>query len=320
MKYNGPDGDQYIYFYEGTPTGAYIKWDSTLNRFVFSHPIDGSISDADKLDGQHGSYYLDRANHTGIQPRSTISDFAHKDTHKTGGSDAFTSTDTIEALVKRIQAQGSVNLEIGTIGDGQFLKRSSGSIVGSSIAVGDLPAHKNTHVSGGSDAFTSTDIIDALVRRIRESGGTNLQIQTVADQQVLMRVGTDIYGYYIKNQIVFYEDGTLTVKTKAGMPATIIVPFNCTVIEVYGYVETAPTGSAIIVDVNLNGTSIWNTNPSNRLTINAGSQTGSSTTFDTSNFSKNDRLTIDIDQVGSGTAGEDLSVCIRIRPREVAVP
>jgi hypothetical protein len=135
-----------------------------------------------------------------------------------------------------------------------------------------------------------------------------------------MRVGTDIYGYYIKNQIVFYEDGTLTVKTKAGMPATIIVPFDCTVIEVYGYVETAPTGSAIIVDVNLNGTSIWNTNPSNRLTINAGSQTGSSTTFDTSDFSKNDRLTIDIDQVGSGNAGEDLSVCIRIRPREVSPP
>jgi len=29
--------------------------------------------DADKLDGQEGSYYLDRANHTGIQPPSTIS-------------------------------------------------------------------------------------------------------------------------------------------------------------------------------------------------------------------------------------------------------
>jgi hypothetical protein len=121
----------------------------------------------------------------------------------------------------------------------------------------------------------------------------------------------------IKNQIVFYEDGTLTVKTKAGIPATIIVPFDCSVIEVYGYVETAPTGSAIIVDVNLNGTSIWATNQSNRLTISDGSQTGSSKTFDTSKFKKDDRLTIDIDQVGSGTAGKDLSVCIRIVPKGV---
>jgi len=34
---------------------------------------DGSGLDADKLDGQEGSYYLDRANHTGTQPPSSIS-------------------------------------------------------------------------------------------------------------------------------------------------------------------------------------------------------------------------------------------------------
>jgi cytoskeletal protein CcmA (bactofilin family) len=39
--------------------------------------VDGSESklDADKLDGQEGSYYLDRSNHTGTQTASTISDF-----------------------------------------------------------------------------------------------------------------------------------------------------------------------------------------------------------------------------------------------------
>lgn len=42
MKYAGPDGDQYIYFYQGgSPTGASIKWDDTLAQFVFSHPISG---------------------------------------------------------------------------------------------------------------------------------------------------------------------------------------------------------------------------------------------------------------------------------------
>jgi hypothetical protein len=154
--------------------------------------VPGTCDNADKLDGQHGSYYLNRANHTGTQTRSTISDFAHKDTHKTGGSDAFTNTDTIEALVKRIQAQGPTNLEIGTIDDGQFLKRSSGSIVGSSIAVGDLPAHKDTHKTGGSDAFTSTDEIEAIVKRMKESGGTVLALGSVADGQFLKRSGTSI--------------------------------------------------------------------------------------------------------------------------------
>lgn len=35
----------------------------------------GNGLDADTVDGQHGSYYLDRANHTGTQTASTISDF-----------------------------------------------------------------------------------------------------------------------------------------------------------------------------------------------------------------------------------------------------
>ena len=39
--------------------------------------VDGAASllDADKLDGQEGTYYLSRANHTGTQTASTISDF-----------------------------------------------------------------------------------------------------------------------------------------------------------------------------------------------------------------------------------------------------
>jgi hypothetical protein len=35
-----------------------------------------SATNADKLDNQHGTYYLDRANHTGTQAAETISDFA----------------------------------------------------------------------------------------------------------------------------------------------------------------------------------------------------------------------------------------------------
>ena len=166
IKYAGPDGDQYIYFYEGgSPTGASIKWDNTLQRFVFSHPVEATI----------------------------------------------------------------------------------------------------------------------------------------------------IGGVF--NQMVFYEDSTLTLKVGAGKPMTIVVPFDCTVIEVYGHVETAPTGANIIVDVNLNGTSIWATTPGNRLNIAAGATTGSKTAFDTSNFDKDDELQIDIDQIGSIVAGTDLGVYIRIKPR-----
>lgn len=38
--------------------------------------LTGTATDADKLDGEHGSYYLNRTNHTGTQAASTISDLA----------------------------------------------------------------------------------------------------------------------------------------------------------------------------------------------------------------------------------------------------
>ena len=56
---------------------------------------------------------------------------AHKDTHKSGGSDAFTSLDLLEAFVKRLQTTaGPTVLTVGSITDGQFLKRSGTTIVG----------------------------------------------------------------------------------------------------------------------------------------------------------------------------------------------
>lgn len=40
INFAGPDGDQYIYFYDGgSPTGRYIKWDNTYNRFDFNADI-----------------------------------------------------------------------------------------------------------------------------------------------------------------------------------------------------------------------------------------------------------------------------------------
>ena len=47
INYDGPESDGAFYFYEnGSPTGAYLKWDDTQGRFMLSHHItaDGFIS------------------------------------------------------------------------------------------------------------------------------------------------------------------------------------------------------------------------------------------------------------------------------------
>lgn len=86
-----------------------------------------------------------------------------------------------------------------------------------------------------------------------------------------------------------------------------------TITRAFAYANTAPVGANLILDVNLNGVSIWNATQANRVKILAGAQTGSQTSFDTTTLAKDDILTVDIDQVGSSTAGSDVVVTIQTK-------
>lgn len=81
-----------------------------------------------------------------------------------------------------------------------------------------------------------------------------------------------------------------------------------TITKIQASAGTAPTGAALIVDVNKNGTSIWATNTGNRAQVAASSNTGTQTSFDTTSVADGDYLTVDVDQVGSSVAGADLVV------------
>lgn len=115
----------------------------------------------------------------------------------------------------------------------------------------------------------------------------------------------------IKPTYVFPVSGVLIVDTDVS--PTIIVPNAVTIEKVFAYVKTAPSGADILIDINVNGTSIWAATQANRVTIpdGASDQAYSQTSFDTSSLSEGDLITMDIDQIGSSTAGSDLTVEIR---------
>lgn len=71
-----------------------------------------------------------------------------------------------------------------------------GPIIGSQFSSSGPPAsHKDTHKSGGGDALTSTDLIEAIVKRLQTTTGpTTLLMGAVADGQFLKRAGTDLVG------------------------------------------------------------------------------------------------------------------------------
>lgn len=84
-----------------------------------------------------------------------------------------------------------------------------------------------------------------------------------------------------------------------------------TIVEVVAVAKTGPAGANWIADINLDGTSIWNSTPANRITILGGQTSGVQASFDTAALPNGGILTIDTDQVGSSTAGQDISVFVR---------
>lgn len=103
-----------------------------------------------------------------------------------------------------------------------------------------------------------------------------------------------------------YIDGVLAVETNA---ASFLAPCDLTITEILAAVDTAPTGANLIIDVNKNGTTMYTTQ-GNRPTIAATETTETATDPDVISITKGDKISIDIDQIGSTVAGENLSIVI----------
>lgn len=100
------------------------------------------------------------------------------------------------------------------------------------------------------------------------------------------------------------------VATQTGR-SRIYLEAGFTVETIRAAVGTAPAGAALVVDVNKNGTTLF-TAQGNRPQITPGNNTatGSPEVID---LAAGDYLTVDVDQVGSGTTGADLTVTVRLR-------
>lgn len=113
-------------------------------------------------------------------------------------------------------------------------------------------------------------------------------------------IGTGYYTFTVPGTLSVVA-GTVRIYNLTGRALTIS--------RVHLAVNTAPVGAAIIADVNENGTTIF-TNQANRPQITAGANTGETTTIDDSSLANGNYLTIDVDQIGSGVAGSDLTATI----------
>src|SRR3954463_12683655 len=85
-----------------------------------------------------------------------------------------------------------------------------------------------------------------------------------------------------------------------------------TITTVAAMVGTAPTGATLILDVNVNGTTIFSTQ-GNRPTFAISATSATVSTFSTTSVTTGDYVTVDIDQVGSTLPGSDLVCVLRLQ-------
>lgn len=106
----------------------------------------------------------------------------------------------------------------------------------------------------------------------------------------------------------FSRSGDLVVKTGTHK---LVFPFDATIVGCQLALGTSPTGTAAIADVNKNGTTIFTTQ-GNRPQVAAADAdgVGSVATPDVTGFLTGDYMTVDIDQIGSGTPGADMVLTV----------
>lgn len=107
--------------------------------------------------------------------------------------------------------------------------------------------------------------------------------------------------------VTFYIAGNQSVGTRK---FAFVMPEAGTYVGTKLQVGTAPASTALIADVNKNGTTLYTTQGRRPTIAAAGTLSTESATANVTTLAANDVITVDVDQIGTGTVGADMSINI----------
>jgi hypothetical protein len=223
-----------------------------------------------------------------------------------------TDNDTIWMLTAITPTWKAVSVDVGTgaVTDGYILVADGSDYNGVALS-GDATITNAgvitvADVTVGSDAAGDIHYKSSATVTARLAKGT-------ANQVLAMNSGATAPEWQTLSSlryISFYLPSSAVVATGQ---AYILMDFAGDVTDANAYAVTAPTGSDLNIDVNINGTSIFSTT----LEIDAGANADDGNkVIDTANddFAIGDRISIDIDAIGSTVAGADIMVTLELTP------
>lgn len=163
---------------------------------------------------------------------------------------------------------------------------------------------------GGSEvAYIKDDDIvitdpSTTTKRVRIDAGT----VSASNTRVLNMPDRDVAANSFNEVILLACSDETTDLTTGTAKVTFRCPFAFTITGVSASVSTAPVGSTIICDINEGGTTILST----KLSIDASEKTSttaaSAAVISDASIAADAEITVDIDQIGSSTAGTGLKV------------
>ena len=161
--------------------------------------------------------------------------------------------------------------------------------------------HPTKHSQGIRDSIPRIHVPwPAVLGQAPVSDGSKYVATTVVTQLNL----TNLITANDRIMTIFTVDGDLTVETSR-LRIYNKYASNRKIKEVFASVNTAPTGASIILDVLINGTSIFAAE-GDKPTITASSYTDTTTTIQTNLWTLGDYFLFEIEQIGSTIPGADL--------------
>ena len=227
---------------------------------------------------------------------------------------AATATATGQALATAANAAAArTTLGLGTTATaatGDFAAAShnqAASTISDSTATGravltaaDAAAARTAIGAGTSSLAVSSAAPAALAATAAAGSSTDAARSDHAHQR-----DTDVIVIPVGDEGTALTAGTNKVRFR--------MPFAATLLAVRANVNTAPTGSTLIVDVNEAGTSVLGTKLSIDASETSSTTAASAATITDTSLADDAEISIDIDQIGSTVAGAGLKVSLFVR-------
>ena len=242
---------------------------------------------------------------------------------------AFTALRVFQAVAAYIAANFSATGQaLATAANAAAARTALGLGTAATAATGDFAAASHSQAASTiSDSTTTGRAVltaaDAAAARTAIGAGTSsLAVSSAAPAALAATAAagssTDAARADHAHQrdadvIVIPVGDESTALTTGTNKVRFRMPFAATLLAVRANVNTAPTGSTLIVDVNEAGTSVLGTKLSIDASETSSTTAASAATITDSSLADDAEISIDIDQIGSTVAGAGLKVSLFVR-------